>query len=66
VLLSRLPTSSRGIDVLGLDFLLRPGKGEHRLLVGSGLKGYQSNGNAGAFRKLGGASFKMPLMPAPL
>src|SRR6476469_5909387 len=46
-----------------LRFLLRPGKGEPRLLVGSGFKGRQCKGKAGAFRKLGGASFKMPLMP---
>src|SRR5262249_209799 len=46
-----------------LRFLLRPGKVEPRLLVGSGFKGRQCKGKAGAFRKLGGASFKMPLMP---
>src|SRR5262249_4249967 len=62
--LNRLPTGSRDIDVMvGLGFLLRAGKGEHRLLVGSGFKGRQCNGNTGAFRKLGGASCKMALMP---
>ena len=63
MLLIPIPANAHPIDAFVVGFLLRPGKGKHRLLVGSGFKGRQWNGNTGAFRKLGGASLKMPPMP---